>query len=207
MLLTPAKQGRQTTICSFSVTPGRSGGEGKALLDSFRQTRTLPPEVGTQIDGTLFPNQRLLDLWRDWRRGIGWYDASLNARMMGAIDDLLLQGNRHVPLDYKSRGSAPTPEAASFHQTQIDCYGLLLERNGYSTNGVGYLLFYYPTKIVSEAALHLRFVPFEMITNPDRAMHIFKEAVSVLRAPAPKSSDTCKFCAWADKVSLQNFAL
>lgn len=199
-------RGVRRPFMPFPSLPGGVEERVKQYFDGYRKTGELPPEIVKQLEGQLFPNQQLLDRWRDWRRGLGWHDPTLNARMMGAIDDLVVQDGKYAPLDYKSRGTAPTSETVNIYQTQLDCYALLLEHNGCLSNGFGYLLFYYPTQLMRDASLRLRFVSFEMRVNIRRAEALFYEAVSTLRGGMPSQGSSCGFCTWADKVAVQNFA-
>jgi hypothetical protein len=190
----------------FPSLPGGVEEKVKRYFDAFRRQGTMPPEVKGKLDGDLFPDVVLLNKWRNWRQGISFYSADLNARMMGAIDDLLVNAGVYMPLDYKSRGSAPTPDSPHYYQNQLDCYALLLERNGYKTSGVGYLVFYYPANIYNGAKIALEFTPVIIKTNPERADATFHQAVSVLRGPLPGSSPTCDFCKWTNLTQVQSFA-
>lgn len=190
----------------FPSLPGGVEEKVKQHFDKYRKVGELPPEISGQFEGQLFANQQILDRWRDWRKGLGWYDVALNARMRGAIDDLVVQEGRYAPLDYKSRGNAPSSEGVQIYQTQLDCYALLLERNGFQSNGFGYLLFYYPTQVTGKGILHLRFVSLEIRVNIKRVEALFREAVDCLRRDMPLQSSSCSFCSWADQMAAQNFA-
>ena len=84
------------------------------------------------IQAKLFPNQALLNQWRSNRVGIRFYDQTLNATLLGAVDDILeFPDGKLAPLDYKSTGSNVATVYDRF-QTQMDIYTFLLEKNGYS---------------------------------------------------------------------------
>jgi len=171
----------------------------KEEFDKYRKKRELHPLlVANNIPAKLFPNQKLLDEWRNNFKGIRYYDAELDATLFGAVDDILeFSDGKLAPLDYKSTGSKVANVYDRF-QLQMDVYTFLLEKNGYKTVRKGCLAFYIVDK---ENGFNGR-LPFRkeihMIdTDPSYVQGIFTEAVELLRkdAPPPHSPD-CKFGQW-----------
>lgn len=177
----------------------------KEEFDSYR-SKGLPHPLLEQnnIKACLFPNQKLLNQWRDNFAGIRYYDQDLKATLFGAVDDVLefdpptSSGQVKIaPLDYKSTGSSAAKIYDRF-QLQLDTYTYLMEKNGFETTRRGYLAFY----IVDKSKGFIDRLPFrkeilEIETNPSDIYSIFKDAVYILRqsSPPPHSSD-CKFSVW-----------
>lgn len=179
----------------------------KKYFDLYRRYQLLPPEVRGRINGVLYQDEDNLSNWRDWRRGISLYDERINARLRGAIDDLLIQDNGFAPLDYKSRGSLPESSTAWYYQNQLDCYAFLLQRNGCKMSGMGYLLYYYPKQIWEGAQIELEFYPVEVAIDTNRAEKVFSESAELLRSAMPSSGRGCRYCAWADKLSAKSLLI
>ncbi|MDD5076727.1 MAG: PD-(D/E)XK nuclease family protein [Sphaerochaetaceae bacterium] len=171
----------------------------KEEFDTYRY-KNLPHPLLEQnnIKAHLFPNQRLLNQWRDNFAGIRYYDKELKATLFGAVDDVLEFDDKKIaPLDYKSTGSSVANVYDRF-QLQLDTYTFLMEKNGFETPRKGYLAFY----IVDKTKGFIDRLPFrkeiiEIETNPSDIYEIFKEAVDVLKQPTPPPhSSDCKFNKW-----------
>ena len=177
----------------------------KEEFDTYR-AKNLPHPLlqDNNINAKLFPNQKLLNQWRNNFAGIRYFDEALGATLFGAVDDVLeldpSAGSGQVriaPLDYKSTGSTVANVYDRF-QLQLDTYAFLMEKNGYKTSGKGYLAFY----IVDKSRGFIDRLPFrkevvEIDTNPSDIYEIFKDAVQVLRQPQPpKHSTDCAFAKW-----------
>ena len=186
----------------------------KEEFDTYREKNLphplledLPAQAGNRIKAKLFPNQRLLNQWRDNFAGIRYFDKDLKATLFGAVDDVLDFGPstgsgqaKIAPLDYKSTGSTAAKIYDRF-QLQLDTYAYLIEKNGFKTTGKGYLAFY----IVDKSRGFIDRLPFrkeilEIETNPSDIYEIFKDAVGVLKQPSPPAhSSDCKFGQWLNK--------
>jgi hypothetical protein len=171
----------------------------KEEFDKYRKKKELHPLlVAYNIPAKLFPNQELLNEWRNNFKGIRYYDAELDATLFGAVDDILeFTDGKLAPLDYKSTGSKVATVYDRF-QLQMDVYTFLLEKNGYKTVRKGCLAFY----VVDKENGFADRLPFKkeihMIdTDPSYVPGIFKEAVELLRkdTPPPHNQD-CKFGQW-----------
>lgn len=164
----------------------------KKYFDTYRGKGQLPPILKGKISGQL-----ALAMPKTLQ-----YEDPSGYILYGRPDEYLeLPGGLIVPLDHKTRASAPKA-LLPVYQNQLDVYSLLLEKNQYRTAGKAYLVYYHPA--IGE--LHNGF-PFETTvkeveTNPEAAEALLHRAIELLdRAEIPQSSDTCQFCAWAAKIS------
>jgi len=176
----------------------------KQEFDSYRARGEVHPLIlAHNIPAKLFPNQDLLNQWRNNFAGIRFYDPELKASLFGAVDDILeFEGGKLAPMDYKSTGSQVANIYDRF-QLQMDVYTYLLEKNGFLTPGKGYLAFYIVDKNNGFGdRLPFRKELHEIETNPSDVPGLFKEAVLLLReaAPPPHSSD-CKYGQWLKRVA------
>jgi CRISPR/Cas system-associated exonuclease Cas4 (RecB family) len=176
----------------------------KEEFDKYRKKRELHPLlVAYNVPAKLFPNQKLLDEWRNNFKGIRYYDAELDATLFGALDDVLeFSEGKLAPMDYKSTGSK-TPTVYDRFQLQMDVYTYLLEKNGYKTVRKGCLAFYVVDKENGfEDKLPFKKEIMVIDTNPDYVQGVFAEAVAVLRADAPKEHGSeCQYGKWLEGIS------
>jgi len=173
----------------------------KEHFDKFMRKGILPPELA-ELDGEvkLFDNEELLNLWRNQFKGIRWTDPEGNT-FMGAIDNLLVKGNKLIVLEYKTRGHPVKDNTHAYFQDQIDIYNLLLRLNGYQTEDYAYILFYYPNKVQEQTGdinfhRHLSKVKVSI----ENAKKIFSKATTLLKQQNPPAPNpTCQFCDWVEK--------
>ena len=104
-------------------------------FDAYRKREIPHPLLReNNIKARLFPNQKLLNQWRNNLAGIRYFDNELQATLFGALDDVLeFDDGKIAPLDYKSTGSAAANVYDRF-QLQLDTYAYLMAKNR------GYLL-------------------------------------------------------------------
>ena len=176
----------------------------KQEFDKYRKKKELHPLlIAYNIPAKLFPNQKMLDEWRNNYKGIRYYDASLDATLFGAVDDVLeFSEGKLAPMDYKSTGSK-TANVYDRFQLQMDIYTFLLERNGYKTVRKGCLAFYIVDKENGfDGKLPFRKEIVVIDTNPDYVQEVFSEAVALLRKDAPPShSADCQYGRWFKEAS------
>ena len=173
----------------------------KEEFDTYRSKKMPHPLLAdNNIKAHLFPNQKLLNQWRNNLAGIRYFDQDLGATLFGAVDDVLeFTDGRIAPLDYKSTGST-TAKIYDRFQLQLDTYTFLMEKNGFKTPRKGYLAFY----VVDKSRGFIDRLPFrkeivEIDTNPSDIYAIFKDAIAALREPTPpKHSVDCQFKKWLD---------
>lgn len=181
------------------IFPSLPGGMDRILKNHFDKFRgSLPPEVEGDINGVLFSDLEVLNKWRNWKSGLVYYDPVLDVKIIGALDDCAIDKGLYVPLDYKTKGSKPKTDGSEYYQTQLDCYGLMLEDNGYKTCGKAYLIYVYPEEAegVGIGKISVRFgtAIFKLECNPARAKKIIEKAVMILKGRRPESNPDCEYC-------------
>ncbi|MBI4114244.1 MAG: PD-(D/E)XK nuclease family protein [Candidatus Niyogibacteria bacterium] len=180
----------------FPSLPGGMDLVIKDYFDTYRDGKNVPPEIVGKVRGVLFPNLPILNTWRNWRTGLRYEDKKLDAALSGALDDCLQDGNVFIPLDYKTRGSAPKEDGHIFYQGQLNAYTFLLEENGYKTDETAYLVYYYPLKVEQAGKVMFAVEPKEIKTSKEDAKKEFEAAVKVLRGSIPKKHTKCAYCNW-----------
>jgi len=189
----------------FPSLPGGIDLRLKDYLEAYRGK--LPPELRGKVPGILFKDPVLLRKWRNWRTGLGYYDPALDVEVIGALDDVLQDGEVMYPLDYKTKGASPKDDGSQYYQTQLDVYQLFLASAKYKVAGKGYLVYYWPMTIsaVEMPAGAEAMVPdyvritfglkvFALESSADRAKETIEKAVKCIRGPQPDPSDTCEYC-------------
>jgi hypothetical protein len=167
----------------------------KEHFDSFRDRGEMPPELSELRGYKLFDDVPLLEVWRNWRKGISWTDREGN-RLYGAVDNILQKGDKLVVLDYKTRGFPLKEDTASYYQDQMDIYTFLLQKNGYKTEDYAFLLFYHPARVLKsgEVVFHTDLVKRKV--DVKNAEKLFQKALRILAGGKPRASTECGYCAW-----------
>lgn len=180
------------------IFPSLPCGMDLVIKDYFDQYRgSLPPELKGKVAGTLMPNLKLMNRWRNWRTGLEYQADQLNAVLFGALDDCLMVGPEYAPIDYKTRGFAPNAgDSEKYYQTQLDTYALLLSANGYPVKDFAYLIYYYPKAVKDNGIVHFNVAPVKVATDLSRAKKTFEDAVVLLSGPMPKKHSGCEYCSW-----------
>lgn len=185
----------------FPSLPGGLDLQFKRYFDQYRGWGDVPPEVKGKLRGQLLPDVGTIDRWRDWRRGLRCVPSWAEVELMGALDECLVdEGGCHYPVDYKTRGYAPSAETHGFYQDQMNFYTLLLEGEGHKTRRLAYLLYYHPIEVKEHGLIQFHISVQEVPTDPGSAERLVKDAVAVLNGPAPASSSSCGFCRWGHAV-------
>ncbi len=185
------------------IFPSLPSGMDRAIknyFDSYRVKKMLPPELqGNDFNGVqLFNNQAQIDRWRNWQTGLQYRDSD-GSILTGALDDLLVKGEKVIPFDYKTKGSPASEEGAvRYYQFQLDCYALLLETNGLPTIGHGFLLFYSPKVVVEHGHVVFECQAIKISTEIERARTIFRKAVNLIKGSQPEKNTECEYCGWLD---------
>ncbi|MGB9708231.1 MAG: PD-(D/E)XK nuclease family protein [Candidatus Pacearchaeota archaeon] len=180
-----------------SIFPSLPGGMDRILkrhFDRFMVRRMMPPELRDNIHCfgcRLFGNAELLKQWRNEKSGIMWQDKEGNI-FHGAIDNLLVRGDKLIVLDYKTRGYALKEDTAKLYQNQLDCYNFLLRKNGYDTEDFSFLLFYYPREVLETGEVVFDTQLVKIKVNIENAERLFNKAIKLLRGPCPKEG--CEWC-------------
>ncbi len=174
----------------------------KKHFDSFREKGKLPPELckdkeceNMSLFGKSKEEKELLNIWRNNRKGLQWKDEEGNI-LRGAVDNILVKGKKLIVLDYKTRGYALKEDTHKHYQDQLDAYNFLLRQNGYETEDYGYLLFYYPEKVLETGEVIFETKLIKMNINTENAKKIFEEAIKLLKGkcPAHHKEKVCDWC-------------
>lgn len=103
-------------------------------------------------------------------------------------------------MDYKTRGYPVKEDTLDYYQHQLDAYALLLEENGYETDGWAYLVFYHPLQHNDGGSVTFHLHPVRVQANRKNALKLLRSAAEVLSLKSrPPSGAACGFCAWADQ--------
>jgi hypothetical protein len=168
----------------------------KAHFDSFMEKGLLPPELQSlKGEVTLFDDIELLKTWRNNLKGIQWKDKEGNL-FRGAVDNLLVRGEKLIVLDYKTRGYPVKDDTTEHYRDQLNIYNLLLRKNGYTTEDYAYLLFFHPDKVNERGEVLFHRDLIKMPVSVKNAEDLFKKALDVLESKIPKASEECEYCKW-----------
>lgn len=184
----------------FPSLPGGMDLVIKTYYDRYRGS--LPPELVGKVRGVLVPDHSTMDRWRNWRTGLEYRDERRQAVLFGALDDCLVDNGQYLPLDYKTRGSAPRPgDSERYYQMQLDTYALLLSENGYPAGGEAFLVYYFPTAASEEGRVKFSVQPIRLVTDPERARRTFEKAIETLRGKIPSKHTACLYCLWSETLA------
>ena len=161
----------------------------KKYYDKFRGK--LPPELVGKVNGKLLSDIELIKKFRDWRK---FSFEEEDAMMYGAMDDCLVDKEYFITLDFKTRGFDLKEDSTSYYQNQLDCYALMLEKNGYKQPGYAYLVYYIPVEIREKGEVEFKIQVEKIITDSKRAYKVFKEAIELLKGEKPEPSSECEYC-------------
>lgn len=158
----------------------------KEYMNRYRPHGKIPPFLEGKVPGKL----------------IEFLPKSLKAEiggnvLSGRLDEcLVLDDGDHAPLDHKTKGFALKSgnEMNDAYQLQMDCYSLLLNENGHQTNGVGYIVYYYPDFGELHEGIPFRVHAVKVKTDPKKALKVFKDAVKCLEGEEPKPNKECGLC-------------
>lgn len=188
----------------FPSLPGGMDRKIKDYYDKYRKKHKLPPEIAKHVEGELMPDLDLMNKWRNWRTGLVYEDAKLDATLIGALDECLLDGPEgggfYIPLDYKTRGSAPTMESSKeYYGTQLSCYNLMLEANGYKVRDYAYLVYYYPKEVHKKGVVDFYTTVMKIDASADFGRDVFERALKVLKGKKePESAEGCEYCGYLE---------
>jgi len=184
----------------FPSLPGGMDNLIKEYFDKYRALGKMPPEIEGKVRGKLLTNQQLLSEWRSISKESSpkYFDKELNACLFGALDECFIDGDYYIPVDYKTRGYDLKEDSLSYYQTQLDCYTLLLEAEGYKHLSFGYLIYYIPTKVGENGKVQFKVEAHKLETDSKRGYNVFRQAVECIRGSQPASHSQCQFCSWGN---------
>ncbi|MFA6023241.1 MAG: PD-(D/E)XK nuclease family protein [Candidatus Pacearchaeota archaeon] len=166
----------------------------KTHFDKFRDRGELPPELKEsecKNGCKLFQDKELLKIWRNNLQGIRWEDEKGNI-LCGAVDNILIKGNKLIVLDYKTRGYPCKEDTHEHYQNQLDIYNFLLNKNKYETEDYAFLLFYVPKEVSEGGEVIFETELKKIKINIKNAEKIFNDAIELLNSACPEES--CEWC-------------
>lgn len=169
----------------------------KQRFDVYRKKQDMPEELSSLEGVTLFDHQNLKE-WQNQRKGLQWADEDGNI-LVGALDDVLrtMAGELAV-LDYKTRGF-PLTKTPDYYTLQLECYTLLLQKEGFHTTDYAFLLFYYPDKFTEKGDAKFHNLLLRVTVDPAHAEETFTSAVSLLQGRKPRLNKDCHWCHYKDR--------
>ena len=174
----------------------------KEEFDGYRRKQEPHPLLTAHnIPAKLFPNQDLLNQWRSNFSGIRYYDKDLDAVLVGALDDCLVNEGKYIPVDYKTRGFDITEGGESFYQNQLNCYSFLLAANEFKQPSYAYLIYFIPREVKIGGSVIFSVEVKKVSTSIEAARKTFEKAALLLRGEAPTSHSECQFCSWSRNIS------
>ncbi len=181
----------------FPSLPSGMDGILKKHFDKFMEKGTLPPEIRDHVhckNMKLFNNKTLLNLWRNNLKGIAWTDEQGNI-LHGAVDNILVCGDKLVVLDYKTRGYPLKEDTHEHYMLQQNIYNFLLRKNGHETEDYSFLLFYHPKEVLETGEVVFNTNLVKIDVNIKIVERVWKEALELLNGECPT-----KGCEWCGKV-------
>lgn len=168
----------------------------KAHFDRFRDKGKLPPEIKDHHHTKglkLFDNIELLKAWRNNLKGIRWTDENGNI-LFGAVDNILVNGEKLIVLDYKTKGYPikDENESGAGYQNQLDFYNFLLRKNGFETEDFAFLLFYVPKEVLETGEVIFDTVLARRNIDVNNAEKLFNKAIKLLNSDCP--NECCDWC-------------
>jgi hypothetical protein len=196
--------GKQRPAGIFPSLPSGMDSILKTHFDKFMERGILPPELRESKDCKemkLFDDKEKLKEWRNNFKGISWTDEQGNV-LHGAVDNLLVKGNKIIVLDYKTRGFPLKRDSHEHYQNQLNIYNFLLRKNGYETEDYAFLLFYVPKEVAETGEVIFDTKLIKMKINVKDAERTWKLALKVLCGPCPPKheggSEEKEICEWCD---------
>ena len=167
----------------------------KKHFDKFMERNELPPEIRESCkDCKLFSDKKLLEIWRNNRKGIEYLDQDSGILLHGAVDNILVsKSGKLIVLDYKTRGFPVKEDTHEHYQLQMDIYNFLLRKNNYETEDFTYLLFYYPKEVKETGEIIFNTELRKIKVNAKEGEKIFNDAVALISSKE-EPEEKCEWC-------------
>ncbi|MFH1444508.1 MAG: PD-(D/E)XK nuclease family protein [Candidatus Peregrinibacteria bacterium] len=174
--------------------PSLPGGMDSVLRDYYAKFKgSLPPEIEGKVEGVLVEDRNMIG------KRLYYTDEKLDAQLFGMLDECLIDGVTHIPLDFKTRRGAPKDGASEqYYQTQLDTYALLLSAQGLKISDFAYLVYYFPDTVEGKGLFRFHSEIIKVNIDPERARSLFENAVACLKGSLPKQHSECAFCGWGN---------
>lgn len=173
----------------------------KNYFDEYRARGEMPPEIDGRVEGTLFPDHKRLQAWREFNFGRGGIRAEIpeyGMLLSGAIDELLVSPEgKVVPFDFKTRGYPVKEDTHEHYRHQLDLYTLLFQKNNMNPADYGYLLFFWPDSY-SLGMANFKTELIKMDVSPSRGLSVLQKVRSIIDGPMPLAHHTCEYCVYRE---------
>ncbi len=172
--------------------------------DQYRLKGNLPAELQKTIEGVFLPEQDLIKKWRNPKSALSFQDKDRGVDFSGTLDECVVRKNEngeslHIPLIFQTRGLASNEQNHDqHHQMKLDCYDLLLQKNGYQTGSTGYVVYYIPEEVRESGVVQFNVQVIQLVTESKRAMNLIAEVSEVLSGKMPEGGQNCEYCAWGN---------
>jgi hypothetical protein len=184
----------------FPSLPGGIDNVMKIHHDSHRPLGEVPFMIQEMSRVTLFPDQKKMNLWRNWRTGMKVETPEYVCG--GAVDDVAVEENKtYSPYDFKSKGSEPDDDyPAKYYQNQVNIYALMLESNGFPASGKAYFRFAWPVPDSrQDDGIGFKGKIISIPTDTKAAHALLLRAAACLASPSiPEAGDDCGHCKWVE---------
>lgn len=190
----------------FSTLPGGMDRILKPRYDAYRLQQKLPPEIEDVMAGShLFGDTLRLKKMRTWQgKGLQTMLFDGEVKLIGGLDDVLVSPEKlFSPLDYKTKGFEPKDSGAQYYQTQVDCYSLMLERNGFKVANEAWLVYYYPLAANAGDGFSMSMGTnisfgckcYKLQCSQERALGTIRKAADILLGGVrPAAAPECEYC-------------
>lgn len=169
----------------------------KRRFDDYRKRAEMPEELSDLGGVALFNHEKLTE-WQNQRKGLKWTNEKGHV-LGGALDDILqTAAGELVVLDYKTRGF-PLKQTPDYYTLQLECYTLLLRKEGFQTTNDAYLLFYYPDQFTEKGEVKFHHHLVKVAVALDHAEKVFAGAIELLNGKKPEKDKDCHFCLYRER--------
>jgi len=124
--------------------------------------------------------------------------------LTGIVDDLVIQDDQLIIIDYKTARAPYTLEKAQkYYSLQMDCYAHLCEGTFDQQVKAVYLVFFTPLGFyseINEGEIEFNITHLEMPVNPKNAKRTIAEALEILDSEVPPiANPNCEYCRWLEQ--------
>ena len=188
------------------IFPSLPSGLDRIIKTCMDQCRGMMPDplIG-KVPGVLWGSVEEINKLRQWQSGMKPVIQTPHGSvsLIGAIDDLAIEGGMYSPVDAKTKGSAVKDgDTERYYGHQADVYALLLRDTGRPPSGKAYFFNVWPLEATAMPGPHIGFLfdyrVIEIEAKADRAVELICAATKLLReAPdaGPTAAPDCEYCA------------
>jgi CRISPR/Cas system-associated exonuclease Cas4 (RecB family) len=117
----------------------------KKEFDYYREKGQPHPIMTDNMLSAIPYSHADLDKWRANFTGVGYLDEETNLYIFGAVDDIWVEGDELIVVDYKATAKSSEVNIDSdwqiSYKRQMEVYQWLLRQNGFKVSPIGYFLY------------------------------------------------------------------